>query len=151
MRNVNAIILTTASLVLSSATQAQSGAGLLEEILVTAQKRQQQAIDVPIAIGTFSQRDIINTGALNLQDIDAYIVGFDAGGKASPSKAIAFAASLAPTSLRGVTLRWPPFTMTPTSRAQPQPSHSPTSTEWKYCEAHKARSLDAMRQQASST
>lgn len=81
MRNVNAIILTTASLVLSSATQAQSGAGLLEEILVTAQKRQQQAIDVPIAIGTFSQRDIINTGALNLQDIDAYIVGFDAGGE----------------------------------------------------------------------
>lgn len=81
MRNVNAIILTIASLALSSATQAQSGAGLLEEILVTAQKRQQQAIDVPIAIGTFSQRDIINTGALNLQDIDAYIVGFDAGGE----------------------------------------------------------------------
>ena len=81
MRNVNAIILTIASLTLSSATQAQSGAGLLEEILVTAQKRQQQAIDVPIAIGTFSQRDIINTGALNLQDIDAYIVGFDAGGE----------------------------------------------------------------------
>ena len=54
--------------------------GLLEEILVTAQKRQQQAIDVPIAIGTFTSRDIINTGALTLQDIDAYIVGFDAGG-----------------------------------------------------------------------
>ena len=36
---------------------------------------------MPIAIGTFSQRDIINTGALNLQDIDAYIVGFDAGGE----------------------------------------------------------------------
>ena len=54
---------------------------LLEEIVVTAQKRQQQAIDVPIAIGTFSSRDIINTGALTLQDIDAYIVGFDAGGE----------------------------------------------------------------------
>ena len=37
--------------------------------------------DRPIAIGTFSQRDIINTGALTLQDIDAYIVGFDAGGE----------------------------------------------------------------------
>lgn len=59
----------------------QTSDGLLEEIIVTAQKRQQQAIDVPIAIGTFSQRDIINTGALTLQDIDAYIVGFDAGGE----------------------------------------------------------------------
>ena len=59
----------------------QTDSNLLEEIVVTAQKRQQQAIDVPIAIGTFSQRDIINTGALTLQDIDAYIVGFDAGGE----------------------------------------------------------------------
>ena len=59
----------------------QTDSSLLEEIVVTAQKRQQQAIDVPIAIGTFSQRDIINTGALTLQDIDAYIVGFDAGGE----------------------------------------------------------------------
>ncbi len=81
MQRATSTILATASLALSVATQAQSGEGLLEEILVTAQKRQQQAIDVPIAIGTFSQRDIINTGALNLQDIDAYIVGFDAGGE----------------------------------------------------------------------
>ena len=81
MRRATSTLVATASLTLSVATQAQSGEGLLEEILVTAQKRQQQAIDVPIAIGTFSQRDIINTGALNLQDIDAYIVGFDAGGE----------------------------------------------------------------------
>ena len=81
MQRATSTILATASLALSVATQAQSGEGLLEEILVTAQKRQQQAIDVPIAIGTFSQRDIINTGALNLQAIDAYIVGFDAGGE----------------------------------------------------------------------
>ena len=81
MRRATSTLVATASLALSVATQAQSGEGLLEEILVTAQKRQQQAIDVPIAIGTFSQRDIINTGALNLQDIDAYIVGFDAGGE----------------------------------------------------------------------
>lgn len=65
----------------SVATVAESQENLLEEILVTAQKRQQQAIEVPIAIGTFSSRDIINTGALTLQDIDAYIVGFDAGGE----------------------------------------------------------------------
>ena len=81
MRRATSTLVATASLTLSVVTHGQSSAGLLEEILVTAQKRQQQAIDVPIAIGTFSQRDIINTGALNLQDIDAYIVGFDAGGE----------------------------------------------------------------------
>ena len=68
-------------LLMANAVLGQTSDGLLEEIIVTAQKRQQQAIDVPIAIGTFSQRDIINTGALTLQDIDAYIVGFDAGGE----------------------------------------------------------------------
>ncbi len=70
-----------AGLLLASAGHSQTTDGLLEEVIVTAQKRQQQAIDVPIAIGTFSSRDIINTGALTLQDIDAYIVGFDAGGE----------------------------------------------------------------------
>ena len=54
MRRATSTLVATASLALSVATQAQSGEGLLEEILVTAQKRQQQAIDVPIAIGTFS-------------------------------------------------------------------------------------------------
>ena len=70
-----------AGLLLASTGHGQTTDGLLEEVIVTAQKRQQQAIDVPIAIGTFSSRDIINTGALTLQDIDAYIVGFDAGGE----------------------------------------------------------------------
>lgn len=69
----------TAAIALPAA--AQTADVLLEEIIVTAQKRQQQAIDVPISMGTFSQRDIIKTGALTLQDIDVYIVGFDAGGE----------------------------------------------------------------------
>ena len=58
-----------AGLLLASAGHSQTTDGLLEEVIVTAQKRQQQAIDVPIAIGTFSSRDIINTGALTLQDL----------------------------------------------------------------------------------
>ena len=78
---LRATLIIVAALALSANIHAQSDSSLLEEILVTAQKRQQQAIDVPIAISTFSQRDIINTGALNLQDIGAYIVGFDAGGE----------------------------------------------------------------------
>jgi iron complex outermembrane receptor protein len=81
MLRTTSIIVAALTLALSANIHAQSDSRLLEEILVTAQKRQQQAIDVPIAISTFSQRDIINTGALNLQDIGAYIVGFDAGGE----------------------------------------------------------------------
>ena len=78
---LRATLIIVAALALSANVHAQADSSFLEEILVTAQKRQQQAIDVPIAISTFSQRDIINTGALNLQDIGAYIVGFDAGGE----------------------------------------------------------------------
>ena len=78
---LRATLIIVAALALSANVHAQADSSFLEEILVTAQKRQQQAINVPIAISTFSQRDIINTGALNLQDIGAYIVGFDAGGE----------------------------------------------------------------------
>ena len=53
----------------------------LEEIVVTAQKREQQSMDVPIAVGTFSAKDIENTGAMTHQQIDDYIPGFDADGE----------------------------------------------------------------------
>ena len=70
--------------VAAASSVAQDGSGplgsgkLLEEVVVSAQKREQNAIDVPIAISTFTARDIIKTGALTLQDIDDFIVGFDA-------------------------------------------------------------------------
>ena len=53
----------------------------LEEIVVTAQKREQASLDVPVAIGTFSAKDMANTGAMTLQEIGDYIPGFDAGGE----------------------------------------------------------------------
>ena len=53
----------------------------LEEIVVTAQKRAQQSLDVPVAVGTFTSRDILNTGALTLQQIDDFIPGFNADGE----------------------------------------------------------------------
>jgi iron complex outermembrane receptor protein len=34
---------------------------------------------VPIAIGTFTPQNLANTGALSIQDIDAFIPGFDSG------------------------------------------------------------------------
>ncbi|MFI2812517.1 MULTISPECIES: TonB-dependent receptor [unclassified Microbulbifer] len=51
----------------------------LEEITVTAQKREQNSLDVPITVDTFSSDDIVDTGALTLNEMDAYIPGFDAG------------------------------------------------------------------------
>lgn len=63
-----------------STAQAQSKNSLaLEEVVVSAQKREQNALDVPITVDTFSPSDIRNTGALSVMDIDAYIPGFDSG------------------------------------------------------------------------
>ncbi|WP_086931760.1 TonB-dependent receptor [Agarilytica rhodophyticola] len=50
---------------------------VLEEVLVTSQKRIQSQMDVPIAINTFSTQDIKTTGALSLIDIHNYIPGLE--------------------------------------------------------------------------
>ena len=52
---------------------------VLEEITVTAQKREQSALDVPITVDVFSAGDIEQTGALNLQEMQDYIPGFEVG------------------------------------------------------------------------
>ncbi|GAA5523697.1 vitamin B12 transporter BtuB [Microbulbifer aestuariivivens] len=51
---------------------------LLEEVTVTAQKREQSSLDVPITVDTFSSDKIVKTGALTLSEMDAYIPGFEA-------------------------------------------------------------------------
>ena len=51
----------------------------LEEVTVTAQKREQNALDVPVTVDTFSSDDMENTNALKLSDMADYIPGFEAG------------------------------------------------------------------------
>lgn len=51
----------------------------IEEVTVTAQKREQNAMDVPITIGTFSAQNMEATGALTLGDIADYIPGLEVG------------------------------------------------------------------------
>ncbi len=51
----------------------------IEEMIVTAQKREQNAMDVPIAIDTFSAKNMENTGALTLGDIADYVPGLEVG------------------------------------------------------------------------
>tara|TARA_B100000446_G_scaffold90034_1_gene84740 strand:+ start:32059 stop:34593 length:2535 start_codon:yes stop_codon:yes gene_type:complete len=67
------------SLTTGHQVSAQSSGFALEEIVVTAQKRAQNTMDVPIAIDTFSAANMENTGALVLDDIDDFIPGFEAG------------------------------------------------------------------------
>src|SRR5262245_41895913 len=57
-----------------TATPSASSQGL-EEILVTAQKRQERAIDVPISISTIDASSIAARGANSLQDLQFSIPG----------------------------------------------------------------------------
>ena len=51
----------------------------LDEITVTAQKREESALEVPMTVDVFSARDIVETGALNLEEIQDFIPGFEVG------------------------------------------------------------------------
>ncbi len=54
----------------------------LEEVLVTAQKREEDTMSVPITVNAFSAQDMLNTGADNIQDIADFMPGveIDTGG-----------------------------------------------------------------------
>ncbi|MCH9690574.1 MAG: TonB-dependent receptor [Gammaproteobacteria bacterium] len=51
----------------------------LEEVEVTAQKRKENFMLVPITVNAFSTQDMINTGAISIQDIDSFIPGVEIG------------------------------------------------------------------------
>ncbi|MBT8093405.1 MAG: TonB-dependent receptor [Gammaproteobacteria bacterium] len=60
-----------------AASLAQEGS--LEEIVVTAQKREQSALEVPMTVDVFTDKDIEETGALNLIEMQDFIPGFEMG------------------------------------------------------------------------
>ncbi len=49
----------------------------LEEVVVTAQKREENYMSVPITVNAFTAQDMINTGAVNIQDIDDFMPGVE--------------------------------------------------------------------------
>jgi iron complex outermembrane receptor protein len=51
----------------------------IEEVVVTAQKREQDTMTVPITVNAFTAQDMINTGADNIQDIDDFMPGVEIG------------------------------------------------------------------------
>jgi iron complex outermembrane receptor protein len=50
---------------------------ILEEVLVTAQKREESTLTVPIAVDSFTAQDLINTGATDIGQIDDYMPGVE--------------------------------------------------------------------------
>jgi iron complex outermembrane receptor protein len=69
----------SASALAQSGEQGDSEDMMLEEVLVTAQKREQTALEVPVTVNVFSASQIEKTGALVMADIDDYIPGFEIG------------------------------------------------------------------------
>ncbi|MEX2963580.1 TonB-dependent receptor [Microbulbifer sp. TYP-18] len=65
------------ALAIAISTQGLAEDLTLEEVTVTAQKREQNALDVPVTVDIFSSNDIDNTNALRLSDMANYIPGFD--------------------------------------------------------------------------
>ena len=64
------------SLTTSETTIAQDGASLVEEIVVTARKREENILDVPLAITALSASDIEDKGISEFKDIIAFTPGF---------------------------------------------------------------------------
>jgi len=51
----------------------------IEEVVVTAQKREQDTMTVPITVNAFTAQDMLNTGADNIQDIADFMPGVEIG------------------------------------------------------------------------
>ena len=64
------------TLTTSEALIAQDGVSLVEEIVVTARKREENILDVPLAITALSANDIEDKGIAEFKDIIAFTPGF---------------------------------------------------------------------------
>ncbi|MEE4161550.1 MAG: TonB-dependent receptor [Woeseiaceae bacterium] len=74
--NVRVVLLVLAGAGISGPVHAQSNGPALEEIVVTAQKRTQSLIDVPLSITVISGQQLEQLQADNFQDMIALIPGF---------------------------------------------------------------------------
>ncbi|MET0659472.1 MAG: TonB-dependent receptor, partial [Steroidobacteraceae bacterium] len=67
-----------ACMALLAASQ-QTLAAELEEVLVTAQKREESASDIPIAISTYTGDELMDIGITDTRDLDKLVPGFTVG------------------------------------------------------------------------
>ena len=68
-----AVSLALASFGLVSTTPALAQGGILEEIVVTAQKREESLGDVPVAVSVLSSEQIESSFSSNIEDLQAYV------------------------------------------------------------------------------
>ncbi len=52
---------------------------VIEEVLVTAQQREEGAMSTPVTVNAFTAEDIVNTGALSIQEISDFMPGVEIG------------------------------------------------------------------------
>ena len=76
---IAAIIAATAVASTAQAQESTSRYQLVEEVVVTAQKREENFMSVPVTVNAFTAQDMINTGAATIQDIDSFIPGVEIG------------------------------------------------------------------------
>ena len=62
-----------------AAVSAQTASAQLEEVLVTAERREANLQDTPISITTFSDQEIIDRGINSADDLNGKILGVSAG------------------------------------------------------------------------
>ncbi|MFK8019526.1 MAG: TonB-dependent receptor [Pseudomonadales bacterium] len=77
-----ATVLALLTSTLASVSQAQTESGyslLLEEVIVTAQQREESSMKTPVTVNAFSALDIVNVGALDIQDMDDFMPGVEIG------------------------------------------------------------------------
>jgi iron complex outermembrane recepter protein len=65
--------------VLAQDAQPRGYSSQIEEVVVTAQKREQDTMSVPITVNAFTAQDMVNTGADNIQDISDFMPGVEIG------------------------------------------------------------------------
>ncbi len=75
-----AVTAAAAGLAAAPAARAQGSAPMLEEIVVSARKREESLLDVPLAISVLSAKDIQAKDIEELDDIAAFTPGFFFGG-----------------------------------------------------------------------
>jgi outer membrane receptor protein involved in Fe transport len=68
-----------AALVAALPAPSQAQDGLLDEITVTASKREESVLDAPMTVDAIPSKDIIDIGALSLEDLQDFVPGFDVG------------------------------------------------------------------------
>ena len=90
---------TGALALLMSATHvraAEGSAGVIDEIIVTAQKRNESLQDVPVSVSAFAEEQLTRVHATQLQDYAAYMPGINISNGGSPGQTTITLRGIAP-------------------------------------------------------